>query len=87
MTPPSTVTDITAAADRRDHDSDPVKSPAHYTRLSPEPAWVLERWNLEHNRSQAIKYLCRAGHKDDELQDLRKALQYCEREIRRLTDG
>lgn len=66
---------------------DPVSAPDHYTRLNPQPAWVLERWNLAYNRASAIKYLVRAGHKDDEVQDLRKARQHIDREIARLLGG
>lgn len=86
MTPPGTVTEL-ATADRRKEAHDAVKAPSYYTRLSPEPAWVLERWNLRHNRSQAIKYLVRAGHKENELQDLEKAAQYIAREIKLLTSA
>lgn len=38
-------------------------------------------YNLNFNRGNIIKYVVRAGKKDDELQDLRKALDYLLREI------
>jgi hypothetical protein len=41
--------------------------------------------HLNFNRGNAVKYLCRAGKKDDELQDLSKALWYVQDEIQRLT--
>jgi hypothetical protein len=41
----------------------------------------IKDYNLNFNRGNIIKYLARAGKKDNELQDLRKALDYLEREI------
>lgn len=38
-------------------------------------------YNLSFNRGNIVKYVVRAGKKDDELQDLRKALDYLLREI------
>jgi hypothetical protein len=61
--------------------SNDIKTPSHYHRLSPEPIVVLEQWNLGNCLSNAIKYICRAGHKEDEVKDLRKAIEYLERKI------
>jgi hypothetical protein len=41
----------------------------------------IKDYNLNFNRGNVVKYLARAGKKDNELQDLRKALDYLEREI------
>lgn len=41
----------------------------------------IKDYNLNFNRGNVIKYLSRAGKKDNELQDLRKALDYLQREI------
>lgn len=41
----------------------------------------IKDYNLNFNRGNVIKYLARAGKKDNELQDLRKALDYLQREI------
>ena len=60
---------------------DPVNRPAHYTS-SPsgiECIDVVEHMNF--NRGNAIKYLFRAGHKGNELEDVRKAAWYCNREV------
>lgn len=62
-------------------------NPEHYSRLSPEPLIVLEQWNLGNCKSNAIKYICRAGHKGDEVQDLRKAIEYLERKIGMIENG
>lgn len=42
---------------------------------------VIQDYKLNFNRGNVIKYIVRAGKKDDELQDLYKALDYIEREI------
>lgn len=42
---------------------------------------VISDYNLNFNRGNIIKYVARAGKKDNELQDLRKALDYLQREI------
>ena len=38
-------------------------------------------YNLNFNRGNVVKYISRAGKKDNELQDLRKAMEYLNREI------
>jgi len=42
---------------------------------------VGTNYNLNFFRFNVLKYICRAGKKDNELQDLRKALDYLQREI------
>ena len=39
-------------------------------------------YNLNFFRFNVLKYICRAGKKDDELLDLIKAVDYLEREIK-----
>ena len=41
-----------------------------------------KEYELNFNRGNIIKYVARAGKKDNELQDMRKALDYIEREIK-----
>jgi hypothetical protein len=60
---------------------DPVLNPPHYTRLNPEPIDVIEAWGLGWHLGNILKYLARAGHKGDELEDLRKARNYLDRKI------
>lgn len=63
--------------------NDPVNHPPHYTRFpGVEVIQITEHLNF--CRGSAVKYLCRAGHKGDELEDLLKALWYVKREIRRV---
>lgn len=61
-------------------DPNPI-SPEHYKRLSPEPKDVIRSWGLNFNLGSAVKYISRAGHKDDITQDLKKAQQFIQFEI------
>ena len=65
---------------------DQVNHPSHYTQGKYEVIDVIEDWNLGFNLGNAVKYIGRAGHKDDIVQDLEKAKWYIEREIKRLKD-
>ena len=47
---------------------------------------VCKDYDLNFNRGNVMKYLARAGKKQDELQDLRKALDYLQREIEHLEE-
>lgn len=61
---------------------DMVKSPKHYTEgRQYEPKDVIRDWGLNFNLGSAVKYLARAGRKDDIVQDLEKAREYIAFEI------
>ena len=63
---------------------DVVNHPAHYTAYPVEVIELVEHMN--YCRGNIVKYVARAGLKspDTELEDLRKAQWYIEREIARL---
>lgn len=42
--------------------------PEHYNRLNPQPKDVIRAWGLNFNLGSAVKYISRAGHKDDIVQ-------------------
>ena len=82
------VKELHSAWEKADADaSDPVNHPDHYkvggietidvieAKLSPEEFAGFCRGNM-------LKYIARAGHKDDAGQDMRKALWYGERWLR-----
>ena len=46
-----------------------------------EPRLVIRDWGLNFNLGSAVKYISRAGRKDNVLQDLLKAKQFIEFEI------
>ena len=60
--------------------------PSHYDNKSGyDVIDIAKHYNLNFNRGNMVKYICRAGKKDNELQDLKKALDYLQREIKHLT--
>lgn len=61
---------------------DNVKHPSHYCEgRKYEPKDVIRDWGCNFNIGSAIKYLSRAGRKDDTIQDLKKAIQFIQFEI------
>lgn len=64
--------------------TDMVNHPPHYTFGKYEVLDVIEDWGLNYNRSCVIKYIARAGKKQNELEDLKKARFYLDREIHNL---
>lgn len=70
--------------------NDPINHPAHYTDgpVHSTCGDVIECIDISETfgfcRGNAIKYLWRAGRKADEVEDLKKARWYLDREIIRL---
>lgn len=63
-------------------DENAIKSPAHYTEgRKYEPKDVIRDWKLNFNLGSAVKYIARAGRKDDIVQDLKKAREFLSFEI------
>jgi hypothetical protein len=60
---------------------DAVNHPAHYKVGGIETIDFIEAKKLGYNLGNVVKYLTRADHKGNKLQDLRKAQWYLEREI------
>lgn len=67
--------------------NDSVSYPAHYTFGAVEVIDAIEAWQLNYHRGNAVKYITRAGRKttSSEIEDLRKAAWFIEREIARLS--
>lgn len=66
-----------------------VKSekPTHYqTENNIDIIDFCKMYNLNFNRGNVIKYVARAGKKDDEIKDLEKALDFIQREIKYLKE-
>ena len=57
----------------------------HYKKMGVEPWQVIESWpqaqQVGFYRGNALKYLMRAGSKDDPLQEIKKARHYLDRLI------
>ena len=60
---------------------DPVDHPAHYTGGGIETIDFIEAKCLDFCLGNVVKYVVRAGHKGDKLEDLKKARWYLDREI------
>ena len=59
-----------------------IKHPSHYTEgRKYEPKDVIRDWGLNFNLGSAVKYISRAGRKDDIVQDLKKAQEFIQFEI------
>lgn len=66
--------------------NDKVNHPAHYGGADDpyEVIKVIEAWGLNFHLGNTVKYVARCGKKDDEIQELEKALFYLKREITNL---
>jgi len=63
---------------------DQVNHPPHYKLAGGEAIEITEQFNF--CRGNALKYIIRAGKKDPakEVEDLKKAIWYLDREVKRL---
>lgn len=62
-------------------DHDPVRKPKHYNAGKIEVISFIEDQQLGYHLGNVIKYVTRAPHKGEELQDLKKAAWYLQRKI------
>lgn len=60
---------------------DLVNHPPHYNFGKFEVIDVIEDWNLDFLCANVVKYVARAAHKGNEVQDLEKAAWYLNRRI------
>lgn len=74
-----------------DINKEQVNHPSHYGGGDNpyEVIKVIEAWDLDFHLGNTVKYISRAGKKDQdkELQDLKKALWYLERKINNLENN
>jgi hypothetical protein len=65
-----------------------IMTPIHYTSgLDYDLIDVALNYNLNFFRFNVLKYICRAGKKQNELQDLEKAVDYLQREIKNIREN
>lgn len=61
---------------------DDIKNAPHYEDgRKYKPRKVIRDWGLNFNLGSAVKYIARAGRKDDIIKDLKKAIEYIQFEI------
>jgi hypothetical protein len=60
--------------------------PSYYNKTSMSVIDIIDEYELNFNRGNIIKYVLRSGKKskDTEIQDLQKAIRYCQMEIERV---
>lgn len=58
-----------------------VNNPPHYNTGRIEVIEAIEDWRLGFNMGNAVKYIARADHKGNAIEDLRKAAWYIQREL------
>lgn len=61
---------------------DVINHPSYYTRGKIEVIDFIEDQQLPYHLGNVIKYIARAGHKGDKLEDLKKARWYLDRYIK-----
>lgn len=61
--------------------------PSYYNKTTMSVIDIVDEYELNFNKGNIIKYVLRSGKKskDTEIQDLQKAIRYCQMEIDRLT--
>jgi hypothetical protein len=64
-----------------------VDHPDHYNNTKFEVIDIIEEFGLDFHLGNVAKYVLRAGHKDDIVQDLSKARWYLDRKIEQLKSG
>ena len=83
---PTTVDDIVAVVTDivATHHTDMVNHPPHYKVGGIETIDFIEAKKLDYHLGNVVKYITRADHKGDRMEDLHKARWYLNREIARL---
>nr|DAM56570.1 MAG TPA: nucleotide kinase [Caudoviricetes sp.] len=61
-----------------------VEHPQHYNKGKYEVIDVINDWGLNFDLGNVVKYIARAEHKGNKLEDLEKALFYLQYEVDRL---
>lgn len=63
-----------------------IEHPSHYAEgRKYEPIDVINDWELNFNLGNTIKYISRAGRKDNAVEDLKKAKYYLDYEIEKMS--
>jgi hypothetical protein len=68
-------------------ENDNVNHPKHYTEHPSGVECIQVTEHMNFCLGNAVKYIWRAGLKKDAIEDLKKAIWYCEREIKRISSG
>jgi hypothetical protein len=61
--------------------ADPI-NPDYYKADGIEVIQIIEAFKLDYHRASALKYLLRAGNKEDAIQDMKKCAWFVERRVK-----
>jgi len=67
--------------------NDPVNHPKHYTEHPSGVECIQITEHMSFNLGNAVKYIWRADLKGKQVEDLKKAVWYINREIERINNG
>lgn len=79
------IKEFDTAVAHEEPEADNVNHPAHYKVGGVETIDFIEAKSLNFHLGNVVKYIARADHKGDKLENLHKARWYLNREIARLT--
>lgn len=68
-------------------EKDMVNHPPHYNIGKFEVIDVIEDWKLGFHLGNAVKYIARAQHKNNEIEDLEKSIWYIKRKVKCLNES
>ena len=63
-----------------------ISHPQHYNQGKYEPIDVIKDWKLDFDLGNVVKYIARCEYKGNKIQDLNKALEYLQHEIKSLEE-
>ena len=61
-----------------------TKTPKHYETNSIDVIDFCKLYDLNFNLGNIVKYACRVGKKENDIEDLKKVIDYAQREIKYL---
>jgi hypothetical protein len=65
--------------------NDPI-NPDYYKRGGIEKYEIIDAWGLDYYTGTALEYILRAGKKDNEVEDLNKAIRTLQHKVEMLTN-
>ena len=69
------------------HQPSYINHPSHYQGQKFEVIDIIEDFHLDFLLGNSIKYILRAGKKDDVVQDLKKAIWYLDWKCKQISDS
>lgn len=64
-----------------------ITTPKHYKTNSIDVIDFCKLYNLNFNLGNIVKYACRVGKKENDIEDLKKVIDYAQREIKFLENN